>query len=148
MKKKETASIVTGVIMLLFSVLLLVGIETFFAPCGPKEDGSFMACHWMGKSVMGAACILCVISLLHLILPKDIKLGLGIAAIPTALIAVLLPNVIMGTCMMESMQCNSLSKPAVTVIGLVILIAAAVDVIILAADRKKSAVKEKSGDDK
>ncbi|MBQ8135038.1 MAG: DUF4418 family protein [Clostridia bacterium] len=136
MKKSGTSSLVTGMIMLLLSVLLLVGVLTFFAPCGPMEDGSFMACHWIGQETIGFAAAMILISIIHLIVPQDIKLGLGLAMIPVSLLAALVPYALMGSCMMEMMTCNALTKPAVAVVSVLVLIAAAADVIVLFRNRK------------
>ena len=46
------------ILLFVFSVVELIGIRTFFAPCGPKEDGSWMSCHWAGQAVTGTAAVL------------------------------------------------------------------------------------------
>lgn len=137
MRKKQIAVTVTGGIMLLCSLLLFVGIITFFAPCGPKEDGSYMACHWFGQAVMGTSAVLSVLSVLHLIFPQDIKLGLGMAMTACSALTVALANGLMGTCMMESMTCNAVTKPAVTVIGGLLIIVSVIDIVLLALNRNK-----------
>ncbi len=146
MKKSGTSTLVTGIVMLLLSALLLVGILTFFAPCGPKDDGSYMSCHWIGQETIGFAVALILISVIHLIVPKDIKLGLGIAMIPVSLLAAVVPYALMGSCMMETMTCNALTKPAVAVVSVLVLITAVIDVIVLFKNRGAEGKKERKGE--
>ncbi len=53
-------------ILLALSVVLLLGVLTVLAPCGAKEDGSRMTCHWAGNAVAGAAAVLTALSVMEL----------------------------------------------------------------------------------
>ena len=43
MKQNDRRIGVSDILLFVFSVVELIGIRTFFAPCGPKEDGSWIA---------------------------------------------------------------------------------------------------------
>ncbi|MBO5574333.1 MAG: DUF4418 family protein, partial [Clostridium sp.] len=48
----------TDIALTIISFLFLIGTKTIFGPCGPKEDGSFMTCHWAGQALFGIACVM------------------------------------------------------------------------------------------
>ena len=63
----KRGNLITGFVMAGLSILLFVGVGTFFAPCGVHEDGSFGACHWAGQAVMAAGIVLLAMSIIHII---------------------------------------------------------------------------------
>lgn len=135
--KKNKRTFIFGLLLTALSVLLFSGLLTFLQPCGAKDDGSFMTCHWMGNAAAGASALLCVISCLRTFIPgKDTKKGLSLALTAASVFTALIPNGLIGTCMMETMQCNSVTKPAVTCFAAAIALLAAVDTVILFKDKK------------
>ena len=116
------------VILLALSAALLLGVLTVFAPCGAKEDGGWMTCHWAGNAVAGAAAVLTALAVMR-IFAKDgkVRLGLSAAMIPTALLAALLPGRLIPLCMMPSMRCRAVMSPAVMVLSVLIIAAAVID---------------------
>ena len=70
------------------SVLFLMGILFVFHPCGPKEDGTWMSCHWAGVAETVCAALMTVLSLLRLALPspkaKNVLSGLTILSAAAA----------------------------------------------------------------
>lgn len=138
MKKKISAF---DVVLAVLSAFLFVGILFIFKPCGPKEDGSWMRCHWAGISVAGVAAVLTVISIARFFLDSKVKTGTDIAIIPSAILAALLPGTLISLCGMKTMVCHTATKPAVIVISILIALTAAADLILLI----KSASKNKAG---
>ena len=135
MEKKKINIGVTDIILLVLSIVFLIGIRTFFAPCGPKDDGSWMTCHWAGQAITGIASVLLVISVIHMFV-KDakVKQGLAIAMIPMALFSAILPGNMIGLCMMNTMRCHSVMHPATIVMSVLMIAAAVLDLIM---QRKK-----------
>lgn len=126
---------VTDILLLVFSILFFLGILTVFKSCGPKDDGSWMTCHWAGNIVLSLSVVLTVISIIHIIIsnPK-IKLGLSIAILPIAVLAILVPGNLIPLCMMATMRCRAIMQPAAIVISILIIITAIFDTFI---QRKK-----------
>ena len=63
---------ISGIIMLLLSILFVAGVMTFAAPCPIKPDGHFMVCHWAGRAIMGVGAVLGIpVSYTHLTLPTN-----------------------------------------------------------------------------
>ena len=132
MKQKINA---LDVILLALSAVLLLGVLTVFAPCGAKEDGGWMTCHWAGNAVAGAAAVLTALAAMRLLMKdRKTRLGLSAAMIPTALLAALLPGRLISLCMMPSMRCRAVMSPAVMVLSVLIIAAAVIDA---ASGRKK-----------
>lgn len=135
MEKKKINIGVTDIILLVLSIVFLIGIRTFFAPCGPKDDGSWMTCHWAGQAITGIAAVLLVISVIHLLVKESkVKQGLAIAMIPMALFSAILPGNMIGLCMMNTMRCHSVMHPATIVMSVLMIAAAVLDLIM---QRKK-----------
>ena len=122
-------------ILLVLGASLLAGVLTVFAPCGAKEDGGWMTCHWAGNAVAGVAAVLTALAVMRLFV-KNTKMRLGLSAsmIPVALLSALLPGRLISLCMMPSMRCRAVMSPAVTVLSVLIIAAAGIDI---AMQRKK-----------
>ena len=69
-----------------------------------------------------------------------------IAMIPVSLLAAVVPYALMGSCMMETMTCNALTKPAVAVVSVLVLITAVIDVIVLFKNRGAEGKMERKGE--
>lgn len=118
-------------ILLVLSAALFAGVLTVFSPCGAKEDGGWMTCHWAGNAVAGVAAVLTALAIMRLFV-KDIKMRLGLSAamIPAALLAALFPGRLISLCMMPSMRCRAVMLPAVTVLSVLIIAAAGIDIAV------------------
>ena len=115
---------------LLVCLLFFAGLLTVFAPCGPKEDGGFMTCHWAGNTLVGLAAVLCVMSVIRLAArDRKARMGVDLAAIPTALLAAMTPGKLIGLCMMADMRCRSVMRPAALIFSVLILVLAGIDLI-------------------
>ncbi len=116
-------------LLLIFGIIFLVGIRTVFAPCGPKEDGSWMTCHWAGQALTGTAAVLLVLALVHLLLrDRGMKVGLDVGIAVVAVFSALLPGKLIGLCMMPDMRCHQLMVPGATVCAVLMVLAAVLDI--------------------
>ena len=120
---------VTDVALLVLSAALLIGVLTVFAPCGPKEDGSWMTCHWAGTAVAVAAAVLTACALMRVFV-RGTKLGIDFAMITVAALAALLPGQLIHLCMMADMRCRAVMTPAVRVLSVLIAVVAVVDIVL------------------
>ncbi|BEU88822.1 hypothetical protein TAMA11512_22860 [Selenomonas sp. TAMA-11512] len=121
----------TDVLLLVLNAAFFIGIQSVFMPCEARPDGTWMHCHWAGQALTGVAAVLAVTALLHLVISRpQVKQGLSLAMIPLSVLAILLPGHLIELCMMETMRCHTVMKPAVTAISLLNILLAAVDVYI------------------
>ena len=118
------------------AALLALGVMTFFKACGPAEDGTFMHCHDVQLCVFALGLCLAglslVLSFFSLFLP--VRLFLEGAGLVLSAAAALLPGRLMPMCMMETMRCQALMKPFVTLTACLLAILFAVS---LAGDLRK-----------
>lgn len=133
---------IAGIVMTVLSLLLTVGVKTVFSACGPKEDGSWMTCHWAEQAVFMAGTALTVISVIVLIFGRHkAALGASLCALPVVIVTTLIPGVAINLCMMTNMHCHTVMRPAVIVISVLIAVTAAVNSAVLISDSRKSAVR-------
>lgn len=131
MKNTKLRIGVTDIVFLAASLIFLLGIRFAFGPCGPKEDGSWMLCHWAGNVLMGLAAVLVVLAILHILSAQSaVKLGLSLGAIPVSVLAWLIPGKLIQMCMMQDMRCHTVMTPAVTLCAGVMIVIAVVDIIV------------------
>ena len=128
--KRSSAYTACDILLPLLALTFFLGLLFVFGPCGPKEDGGWMTCHWAGQALRGLAGALLVIALLHLLPGRaELKMGLDLATLPLSVLALLLPGRLIGLCTMASMQCRSIMRPAVTVFAVLLIIVSALDLL-------------------
>lgn len=121
----------SDILLLALSIVFLIGSRTVFLPCEAQEDGSWMTCHWAGQAVSGLAAVLVVLAVLHILLADArIKTGLSVAVLPVAVLTILAPGTLIHLCMMDTMRCHAVMRPAATVFSVLIIGAAALDVVL------------------
>ena len=130
MKEKKTPFGIADILLPVLSIIFLVGLLTFAGPCGPKEDGSFMSCHWAGQAVKALAVLLIVMSVIRLALrDRGMKKGLSIAIVLTAITAAVIPGNLISLCMMNTMHCHAVMRPFVIVMAVLQAAAAMIDIV-------------------
>ncbi len=139
MENKKLNIGVRDIILLVLSSIYLVGIKTFFRACDPKEDGSWMVCHWASQAIVAFAIVLTAISLLHLIMASPaVKAGLSLALIPCAIVSAMIPGGFVKLCRMTTMRCHTITRPSVLIISIFFVVVAVIDVIFQFQNAKKS----------
>ena len=113
--KKQT---VPGILILLLSLAVSIGSVSFLGPC-VHEDGTFGACHWAGRALLGLGLLSGALSLLAVLLPFA-RAGLYPAIFLTCVLGILTPGTLISLCKMSSMRCRAVMQP-----GMIILFAAA-----------------------
>ena len=105
---------VLPVILLLLSLLLTVGVKTFMGPC-VHEDGSAGSCTWAAQAVFGNGLVLCALSLLLVLVP-GLRRGLALGVLGLSLETACLPGLLIRLCLMDTMRCQAVMRPAVLVL--------------------------------
>ena len=123
--KKNT---IPALIILLLSLIAALGSQTFLGAC-VHEDGSFGACHWACRAILGEGALLAVLSLMALA-AKRARFGLYLAMIPASLLGLLTPGVLIGLCKMPTMRCRMLTQPAMTILFGAMLVAALIGALL------------------
>ena len=122
--------------MLILSLALTIGVKAVFHACGPTEEGMWMSCHWAQESVFGTGLLLCALSAFSLFAPSSLRLrrGLSVAILATAILTLMLPGTLISLCMMNTMRCHTLMRPAVNILAALIAAAATGDLYLSRGD--------------
>ena len=128
---KKSRARVLFILQFCLGLLLLIGINTFLSGCPIKEDGTWMVCHWAHRAIFGCSVILIILTLAGLIIKNpEIHIGLQAGILLVSILTVLFPGTLINTCMMAEMSCNCVMKPAVTAIGAILAVLAAINMIL------------------
>ena len=120
----------TDITLLVLSLVFFVGTLTFLKACGPKEDGSWMTCHWACQALRGVAGAMLLLAVLRLFSASRVKIGLSLASAVLAVLAICIPGHLIGLCMMKTMRCHSVMVPGVMVLSILTILAAAADILL------------------
>lgn len=128
--KDSRLSVVLAYVVFALCLFLTIGSISLFHGCGPKDDGSFMRCHWAETMIFAMGIVLSVISLFAAIVKdKGVRVGALASMVPCLILTMLVPGTVIKLCMMQTMRCWTVMRPSVVVISIVILIVVAVDII-------------------
>ena len=109
-----------AIIILALSMLAAIGSQTFLGAC-VHGDGSFGACHWACRAVLGEGGLLAVLSLMALALKRE-RAGLYLAMLPASLLGLLTPGTLIALCKAPTMRCRMLTQPAMMILfGIMLL---------------------------
>ena len=117
-------AIIPAIITLVLALVVAIGSQTFLGAC-VHEDGSFGACHWASRALLGVGGLLAVLALAALCVPSA-RLGLYIAMTLTCVLGILTPGTLIALCQMATMRCRALMQPATTILFALSLAASAV----------------------
>jgi hypothetical protein len=129
--------IISGGAVIIFGLLIALGPQFLFKVC-PAADGMYMKCHWSARAEIGVGGPLIAglgIALIFFANPK-IRLGLSIGVFLSGVLALLIPHALIGGCVMHTMPCRKIAFPAITVIGILLLITMALNTLYLVRGKK------------
>ena len=107
-------SCIPAIILLALSMLAAIGSQTFLGAC-VHDDGSFGACHWACRAMLGEGALLAVLSLMALAFKRE-RAGLYLAMLPASLLGLLTPGTLIALCKMPAMRCRMLTQPAMMIL--------------------------------
>ena len=96
--------------ILALSAAAVIGSFTFLSPC-IHTDGSFGSCHWAGRMLTGIGCLTGMLALMALSV-KRFRAGIYISIIPVCILGILTPGNLISLCMMSTMRCRAIMRPA------------------------------------
>jgi hypothetical protein len=126
--------IISGGAVIVFGLLIALGPQFLFKVCPVGEI--VMKCHWSARAEIGVGALIAALGIAFTIFASSrTRLGLSIGIFLAGVLALLIPHALIGGCPMHTMQCRKVAFPAITVIGILLLIGAAMNAVYLA--RKK-----------
>ena len=118
--------------VVVFGLLIALGPQFLFKVC-PIRGDMIMKCHWSAQAEIGVGALIAAlgIGLIVFANPKT-RLGLTIGVFLSGVLALLIPHALIGGCPGHLMPCRKITFPALTVISILLLIAAAINALYLA----------------
>jgi hypothetical protein len=96
-----------------------------------------MKCHWTARAELATGFPLFTVAAIQFFSKRrETHLALGILGAILGAIVILLPTSLIGVCLSADMLCNSLMKPALILIGSLVVVISLVFIILGAAGRK------------
>ncbi len=119
---------VIGILTLIAGALIAVGPQVLFKVCDTDGD-MVMRCHYTGQAVLGIGIEIVILAIIQL-WQKDKKVvyGLSIANALNGILTVAVTDVLIGVCNSEHMRCHSLTKPALNILGFLVIALAIVGI--------------------
>jgi len=106
--------------------------------CGPSVT-ELPICHWSARAEIGMGLLIAALGACMIVfIDRKIHFGLLIGVFFSSIIALAIPNFLIGGCTMMSMRCHRVAFPALTVESVILLLFSAI-LITLIAMKKPSA---------
>ena len=125
-------SMIPAAVILILSLVIVIGEMTFLAPC-IHEDGAFGPCHWAGRALLGAGCVLGVLAALALCV-KRARLGVFLSELPLCALGILTPGTLINLCGMSTMRCRMVTQPAMMILFAAAMLCALIGAILSARE--------------
>lgn len=122
------------------NIMFFLGSVFVFHACGPKDDGSWMTCHYAGNVISMLSLVLALISIVNIFAAAEIKAGLFIASLMIAIGTLFVPGTLVRLCSMAQMRCNIITKPCTTAFSIAIALCALVNLIFIFLKAKKNEI--------
>jgi hypothetical protein len=113
-------------VIIILGLLIALGPQFLFNVCGDGDDG-YLRCYWSAQGEIGMGLLIVALGVCMIVFtdPKT-QLGLIIGVFMTSLIALAIPNFLIGGCGSMAMQCRKIAFPALTAESAVLLVFSAV----------------------
>ena len=124
-------AIIFGAVIIILGLLIALGPQFLFKVCGHGEEG-FPHCHWSAQAEIGMGLLIVALGACMIVF-TDTKthLGLAIGTFLASIIALAVPNFLIGGCGMMTMQCRKIAFPALTAESIVLLVFSAIMVTVI-----------------
>ena len=119
--KRQT---IPALAIILLAVIAAIGSRTFLGAC-VHDDGSFGACHWACRALLGEGILLAVLALAAMAFKRE-RPGLYLAMLAASLLGMLTPGTLVSLCKVPTMRCRMITRPAMMILFALALAAALV----------------------
>ena len=124
---------VSDILVFVLGLVIVIGSLTFFSACGSmEEDGMqmWMNCHWAQVAVTISGTAISLFALVSVFLKGKLKAVFNFIEAVGGVMVILFPTVLIHTCMMNDMRCNSIMKPCAILFGALVAVITVISAII------------------
>lgn len=120
--------LLTGFLFIIIGLLAAVGPYTVFPVCG-AHDGKFMKCRWTAQAELGLGLSIVFLGVVLLLFAaRQLRIGISIGVFINSILVLLIPNVLIGVCGSVDMNCRILTLPALSILGVLSALIAALNI--------------------
>lgn len=119
-----------GALFAIAGLLIAIGPKTFFAVCA--SDGEMvMKCFYVAQTELAIGIAIALLGVeLFLLKNSAARIAASIALGLNGIITILIPNVLIGVCNSEHMHCNAVTKPALTILGALVIVLSVIGIVL------------------
>jgi hypothetical protein len=133
-------AIISGAVVITLGLLIAFGPQFLFKVCVAHDD-AFPRCHWSAQAEIGIGVLIAALGICFIVFgDSKTRLGLSIGIFLAGIIVLSIPHALIGGCGMMTMACRRVAFPAITLIGIVLLVYSAVIAVFI--EMKKPPVAE------
>jgi hypothetical protein len=115
-------SILFGSVVMVIGLLIALGPQFLFKVCA-HGDKNVPHCHWSAQAEIGMGLLITALGICIIVFPDQrTQFGLSIGIFFAGIIALFIPQTLIGGCGMMSMQCQKVAFPALTIESVILLI--------------------------
>jgi hypothetical protein len=134
--------IASGAAVIVFGLLIALGPQFLFKVC-PVAGDVIMKCHWSAQAEIGVGGLIAALGIALVVFASlHTRLGLTIGVFLSGILALLIPHALIGGCPMHGMACRKITFPAITVIGVLLLLGMALNGLYLIQIVLRNSAKE------
>jgi len=131
-------TIILGSVVILLGLLTALGPQFLFKVCDHGESG-FPHCHWSAQAEIGIGLLIAALGACMIVFTdRKTHLGLLIGIFLASMIALAVPNFLIGGCGMMTMKCRRVAFPALTAESVVLLVFSAIMITVIAMQKQQA----------
>jgi len=116
-------TIIFSAILAISGLLIALGPQYLFQGCAAGCCSAYPDCFWMTKFMLAMGLIIAALGIFCIIyVDPKIQMGMIIGIFLTGIITLLSVHVIIGGCDIPSMECNLVTIPVLTGLGILIIV--------------------------
>ncbi|MDR1838079.1 MAG: DUF4418 family protein [Treponema sp.] len=135
-------NIAGGIVVIALGLLIALGPQFLFKVCAHTENSTPL-CHWSAQAEVGLGFLIAALGACTIVFtdPKT-RLGLYVGIFLAGVVAMFIPNALIGGCGMMTMACRKTAFPALTAESVILLVFSAVIVAINEMKKTLSAAEQ------
>ena len=125
-------TVIFSTLIIISGLLIALGPIFLFKTCPLGCCAVYPDCLWSRQTELGMGMIITVLGISFILYndPK-VQLGLSIGLFLTGFMVLLIPHVIIGGCVIKSMECLLVTFPALTVLGIFVTVFSGIKIVTL-----------------
>lgn len=118
--------LISGIFFIILGLLIGLGPIILFPVC--RVHTTIMDCFWTARTELGIGILTGIFGIFLIIFPSvQLRIGLSISLVSNGILGLLVPDILIGVCDGKHMSCRLLTLPALNILNMAVIIAAAVN---------------------